>query len=151
MCSVCISPATNYCSLGGLKQHTFILLQSLRSEVSNEVRRMKSGVPVQLPGSVVMNPSSIHEDAGLIPGPWSVGLRIRCCCCGIHGRGSSDLALLWLWCRLAATVLMGPLAWELPYAAGAVPKRFKKRKKEKKRIRMNEIKVSSGPYSLQRL
>lgn len=25
MCSVCISPATNYCSLGGLKQHTFIL------------------------------------------------------------------------------------------------------------------------------
>ena len=28
-------------------------------------------------------------------------------------------ALLWLWCRLAATAPIGPLAWEPPYAAGA--------------------------------
>ena len=31
---------------------------------------------------------------------------------------SSDLALLWLWRRLAAVALIGPLAWELPYAKG---------------------------------
>ena len=28
------------------------------------------------------------------------------------------LALLWLWCRLAAVALIGRLAWELPHAAG---------------------------------
>ena len=28
-------------------------------------------------------------------------------------------ALLWLWCRLAVTALIRPLAWEPPYAEGA--------------------------------
>ena len=37
------------------------------------------------------------------------------------------LALLWLWCRLAATVPMWPLAWEPPYATGASLKRQKKK------------------------
>ena len=32
---------------------------------------------------------------------------------------------LWLWRRLAAAALIGPLAWELPYAAGATLKRKK--------------------------
>ena len=41
----------------------------------------------------------------------------------------SDLALLWLWCRLAATTLIQLLAWEPPYAAGAELKRQKKKKK----------------------
>ena len=27
--------------------------------------------------------------------------------------------MLWLWCQLAAIALMGPLAWERPYAMGA--------------------------------
>ena len=30
-----------------------------------------------------------------------------------------DPALLWLWCRWAATALIGLLAWKPPYAAGA--------------------------------
>ena len=30
--------------------------------------------------------------------------------------------LLWLWLRLAAAGLIGPLAWELPYATGAAIK-----------------------------
>ena len=30
--------------------------------------------------------------------------------------------MLWLWCRLAATALIGPLARELPYVAGAALK-----------------------------
>ena len=33
---------------------------------------------------------------------------------------------LWRWCRLAAATPIRPLAWELPYAAGAALKRKKK-------------------------
>ena len=42
---------------------------------------------------------------------------------GVGRRHSSDPALLWLWCRLAATVPIRPLAWEPPYAADAAIKR----------------------------
>ena len=45
--------------------------------------------------------------------------------CGVDHRCSSDLTLLWLWRRLAATVLIGPLAWESPYAMGVALKRQK--------------------------
>ena len=38
--------------------------------------------------------------------------------CGVGHRRASDLALLWLWCRLAATAPIPPLAWEPPYAMG---------------------------------
>ena len=37
-----------------------------------------------------------------------------------------DLALLWLWCRLAAVAPIRPLAWELPSATNAALKRKKK-------------------------
>ena len=67
----------------------------------------------------VTNPTSIHEDAGSIPGldQW---FRIQCC----HE----------LWCRsqtrlrsgidvpMGAVALIRPLAQELPYAAGAALK-----------------------------
>ena len=46
--------------------------------------------------------------------------------CGVGRRLSSNLVLLWLWCRLAAVALIGPIAWEPPYAAGAALKRKKK-------------------------
>ena len=42
--------------------------------------------------------------------------------CGVGCRCAFDLALLWLWCRTAAVALIRPLAWELPYAAGAALK-----------------------------
>ena len=45
--------------------------------------------------------------------------------CGVGCRGGSDLAWLWLWCRLAATAPTGLLAWESPYAAAAALKRQK--------------------------
>ena len=51
--------------------------------------------------------------------------------CGVGHRHGSDSALLWLWCRPAATALIRPLAWETPYAMGAAPKRQKKKKKKK--------------------
>ena len=54
--------------------------------------------------------------------------------CGIGCRCSSDPALLWLWCRPAATALIQPLAWEPPYAAGSGPRNGKKTKKKKKSV-----------------
>ena len=36
-----------------------------------------------------------------------------------------DPVLLWLWGRPGAAALIRPLAWELPYATGAAPKRQK--------------------------
>ena len=73
----------------------------------------------------LMNPTSIHEDVGWIPGldQWVVRS------CGVGHRLGSDLVLLWLWHRPAARAPIQPLAWELPYAAGAALKRRKKRKK----------------------
>ena len=43
--------------------------------------------------------------------------------CGVVRRCGLDLALLWLWCRLAAPALVEPLAWELPNASGTVLKK----------------------------
>ena len=64
------------------------------------------------------NPTRIHKDEGLIPGPL---------------QWVKDLALLWLWCRPAVVALIRPLAWELPYAMGAALKRQKDEKKKKKK------------------
>ena len=58
--------------------------------------------------------------------------------CGIGCRYSLDPALLWLWCRLAATALIQPVAREPSYAEGATLK--KKRKKKKKNF-SNEQKL----------
>ena len=46
--------------------------------------------------------------------------------CGGGQRHGSDPLLLWLWCRPAATALIGPLAWEPPYAMGAALERQKR-------------------------
>ena len=76
-----------------------------------------------------MNPTSIHEDAGSIPGP--CGLRIQCCReLSVGHRCGSDPTLLWLWCGPVATVLIGPLAWEPPHTVG-VALESKKKKKER--------------------
>ena len=45
---------------------------------------------------------------------------------GVGHRQGLDPNLPWLWCRPAATVPIQPLAWGLPYAAGAALKRKKK-------------------------
>ena len=53
--------------------------------------------------------------------------------CGVGRRCSSDLVLLWLWCRPAAVAPIRPLAWEPPYAMGAALEKTKKKKKKKKK------------------
>ena len=47
--------------------------------------------------------------------------------CGVSHRLGSDVALLWLECRLAATALIQPLAWELSYVMGVDLKFFLKK------------------------
>ena len=42
--------------------------------------------------------------------------------CGVGHRCGSNPALLWLWHSLAAVAPIRPLAWKLPYAAGAALK-----------------------------
>ena len=46
--------------------------------------------------------------------------------CGVGCRHSSDLVLLWLWCRPAVVAPIRPLAWEPPYAMGQPPPPKKK-------------------------
>ena len=53
--------------------------------------------------------------------------------CGVGCRYTSDLVLLWR--RPAATALVRPLAWELPYAVAAALKRPKKKKKKSSDLR----------------
>ena len=47
---------------------------------------------------------------------------------GVGCRYGSDPALRWLWRRLAATVLIRPLAWEPPYDSGVALKDKKKKR-----------------------
>ena len=49
--------------------------------------------------------------------------------CGVGRRRGSDPVLLWLWCRLADVALIGPLAWEPPYAMGGALKKQTKKSK----------------------
>ena len=47
--------------------------------------------------------------------------------CGVGCRYGLDPTLLWLWLRLTAAAPFGPLGWELPHAAGIVPRKQNKK------------------------
>ena len=70
------------------------------------------------------NPTRNHEVAGSILGlsQWVKDRSGMAMSCGVGHRHGSDLALLWLWRRLAAVAPIRSLAWEHPYAAGAALK-----------------------------
>ena len=61
--------------------------------------------------------------------------------CGVGRRCGWDLALLWLWCRLAATAPIRPLVWEPSYAMGAALN-----KKDKSQKKKNVEAFGDGPY-----
>ena len=62
--------------------------------------------------------------------------------CGVGCRHGSEPALLWLRHRPAAAAPVQPLAWELPYAAGATWKeKKKKREKERNVDNIREVQV----------
>ena len=58
--------------------------------------------------------------------------------CGVGCRRGSDPALLWLWCRPAATAPIRPLAWEPPYAEGAALEKAKRQKKKPQKPQKNK-------------
>ena len=70
--------------------------------------------------------------------------------CGVGCTRGSDPTLLWLWHRPVTTAPIRPLAWEPPYATGAVQemaKRQKDKEKKKKNLRdyhIHMVKVYSG-------
>ena len=67
-----------------------------------------------------------HEVVGSIPCPCSVGQGSGIAMnCGVGHRRGLDPALLWLWCRPAATAPIRTLAWEIPYAVGVAPEKDK--------------------------
>ena len=70
-------------------------------KIGHAKKKKKKTFP--LCGAVEMNPTSIHEDVGSIPGPaqWGRGSGVAICC-GIGRRHDSDLVLLWLWCGPAS-------------------------------------------------
>ena len=65
--------------------------------------------------------------------------------CGVGCRRGWDLALLWLWCRLAATAPIGPLAWEPPYAAGAAQEMSKRPNQTKTKQKNNPPPQKKNP------
>ena len=62
--------------------------------------------------------------------------------CGVGRRCGSDPVLLWLWQE--AVALIGPLAWELPFAIGTALKKKKKkgRKKKKRQLQRARLRLS---------
>ena len=71
-----------------------------------------------------MDPTRNQEVAGSIPGLDQWVKDLVCC----HELSSKSQT----WCRPAAIVLIGPLAWDPPYAAGTAPEKTKKKKKSTK-------------------
>jgi len=83
------------------------------------------GVPIL--AQQVKKLTSLYEEKGSLPGlnQWVKDLALPKAL-ALSGGCGSDLALPWLWCRLAAAAPIRLLAFKLPYAMGATLKRQKR-------------------------
>ena len=87
-----------------------------------------------------MNLTRNQEVAGSIPGLGSAGQGSGAAVSRGAGRThSSDLSLLWLWCRPVAAAPIGPLAWEPPYAAGVALERQKTKQNKTKQNKKTHL------------
>ena len=110
-------------------------MQSNRNQVqkgySENAEGVKNAYGSSHCGLVVTNATSIHEDAGLIPSLtqwiWVSGIAVSS---GVGPRHSIDPEMLWLWCTLAATAVIQPMAFRTSRVVGAALKRPKKKKKK---------------------
>ena len=66
-------------------------------------------------------------------------------CGGVGGRCSSDLALLWLWCRPAAIAQNNPPT-KTPKPPGAAQKKKKKKKKKPKKTKPKKPSIHRRKY-----
>ena len=64
--------------------------------------------------------------------------------CSVGCRCGSDLAMLWLWHRPAATASIGPLAWEPSYAVGVAQEMAKRQKKKKEKKMAGRFNIQSN-------
>ena len=64
--------------------------------------------------------------------------------CGVGRTHGSDPMLLWLWCRLAATAPIRPLAWESPCATGVAIEKTKRHAKKKIQNQTNRGMINRG-------
>ena len=83
----------------------------------------------------VVSPTSVHEDADLIPG---LAQRVK----GSGIAVSSDPALLWLWRGPAAAALIQPLDRELP--PGNMPQVQPAKKKKQNQTNKTQQNLSSS-------
>ena len=106
---------------------------SARVKVRTQVRSSHHGtVETIWPGSVRLQVWSLALLSGL-----GSGVATNC---GVGGRCGLDPALLWLWRRPTALALIGPLAWEPPYAVGMALKSKTKNKKQNQKNKTNKKK-----------
>ena len=87
--------------------------------MNNQARKRNKGYKKFLPGSshcgsVIMLPTSVHENEGSIPG---------------LSQWANDPAFLWLWHSSAASAQIQSLGWEPPCAVGATLKTKQQKKK----------------------
>ena len=70
--------------------------------------------------------------------------------CGVGHRCGSDLVLLWLWCKLAASALIRPLAWgtSICHRCGPKNKQTNKQKTYNFICQLNLIKAEKNFFSL---
>ena len=98
----------------------------------------------------VKNPTSILEDVGLILGlmQWVKYLPVASSC-SVGGGCGSDLALLWLWCRLSTAAPDLTPSLEISICRRCSPKKTKKKKKYYLNLFVSMIFPFSKPVILQ--